>query len=610
MADPKVNILITATDKTKGVFSGVGNALGNLGKVALTAGAVGLAAVGAGLAFSVKEAMEAQEVDAKLAAVLKATGGAAGVTAKMATDYANALTKVTRFSDETIKSAETVLLRFKEIGKETFPQATELALDLATALGTDASSAATMLGKALETPGEGLLRLKAAGVALSDEQINLIQSMADAGNMAGAQKMIMDELTKSVGGMAEAAGSTFAGKLDIFKNALGNIGEAIGMKVLPFIQPFVDKIGRLANVFLDAGLFSEEFTQALADIVGDENAKQIMVIFKNIYDWLQVNLPIAVRTISTFFTTMLLPAIQTVWNWISTTLVPALQSVWSAVQNLASAFRASGPQIKAAIEDIWTSISSSLGENGPQIIANFTGIINSIAELWRQHGDEIIKIVTEYLKIIGVVWIGGTQFLLGLVNGFLKALTGDWQGAWNIIKKSTETFANGIYRLMGTTLEQVRQIWQRNLEMLVAIVILLYQKMFNAGKNIVAGLKAGIQSQWAALVAWLKTQIAALVAMITNALRIHSPSGVFAEIGAQMMAGMAQGIKGGMNMPMSAVGGVTVGTIGAAGGGQGLFIGTQNITIMNGSDVDEIMETIRQANQQSMRTSGSFGYAG
>lgn len=607
MADPKVNILITATDKTKGVLSGIGGALGSLGKVALGVGAAGLAAVGAGLAFSVKEAMEAQEVDAKLAAVLKATGGAAGITADMANDYANSLTKVTRFSDETIKSAETVLLRFKEIGKDTFPEATKITLDLATALGIDASSAATMLGKALETPGEGLLRLKAAGVALSDEQIDLIKSMADAGDMAGAQKMIMDELTKSVGGMAEAAGGTFAGKMDIFKNALGNIGEMIGMKVLPLIQPLVDKLGGLANAFLTGGLFSGEFTEALASIVGDENARRLLEIFKSIYDWLQIQLPIAIHTVSNLWTTVLQPAMMSVWNWMTSVLIPSLIT---PIQNLIAAFAASGPQIKKALGDIVNSIQAALGENGPQIIQNFTDIINSIAELWRQHGDEIIAVVSTMIQFIGQTLIGGTTFLSGLVSGFLKLLTGDWQGAWQTIVKSTETFASGIMRIMGTSLEQVRRTWQNNMTMLLQIVVGVYAKMFTAGVNIVNGLKAGIQSQWAALVAWLKAQIAALVKMITDALKIHSPSGVFAEIGSQMMAGMAQGIQGGMNMPISALGGVTTGTTSIAGVGGGLYIGSQNITILNGSDTDEIMDAITQANQQSMRTSRSFGYAG
>ena len=98
MADPEVNIVIKAEDKASGVLKGVGSVLSGAFKVGLVAGAAGLTALAGGLAFSIKEAMEAQEIDAALAQVIKATGGAAGVTADMANDLATSLAGVTRFS--------------------------------------------------------------------------------------------------------------------------------------------------------------------------------------------------------------------------------------------------------------------------------------------------------------------------------------------------------------------------------------------------------------------------------------------------------------------------------------------------------------------------------
>ena len=95
---------------------------------------------------SVKSAQDAELAIADLEAVLKSTGGAAGVTLKELTKMASALQKVTKFSDEEVMSAQGMLLTFTKIGKDIFPDATMAALDMAEKFGMDASQAAITLG--------------------------------------------------------------------------------------------------------------------------------------------------------------------------------------------------------------------------------------------------------------------------------------------------------------------------------------------------------------------------------------------------------------------------------------------------------------------------------
>src|SRR3990172_9454871 len=115
----EVRITVTADDKASGVFRGVDKQAGGLGKTlssalkpALLGAGAAFVGVGAVLASSVKQAMEAQKVQAQLAAVLKSTGGAAGVTAKMATDLASRLQRLTAYDDEAVLAAENLLLTF------------------------------------------------------------------------------------------------------------------------------------------------------------------------------------------------------------------------------------------------------------------------------------------------------------------------------------------------------------------------------------------------------------------------------------------------------------------------------------------------------------------
>jgi hypothetical protein len=246
-------VKITADDQASSVLKGLGGTLssvsniaGTIFKTGLMAGTAGLAALAGGIGVSIKAASEAEKIDAQLGAVLKSTGGAAGVTKDQVLKLSDALSKVTPFEDDMITATQTVLLQFKNLNKDVFPQTTKLSLDLAQRMGTDTTSAAKLLGKALETPGEGLAKLKAAGVSFNDEQEKMIKKMSESGNTAGAQALILKELEKSIGGAAEAAGNTFAGQLTILQNELGNVQETVGAAFLPSLTTAVQWINKEA----------------------------------------------------------------------------------------------------------------------------------------------------------------------------------------------------------------------------------------------------------------------------------------------------------------------------------------------------------------------------
>jgi hypothetical protein len=219
--------------------------------------------------------IEAEDVAAQLEARVRSTGGAAGFTSEQLLAMAKSLQGVTTFGDEAIASMETLLLTFTNVRGTEFQAATVAVLDMATALKTDLSSAATQVGKALQDPARGIVALTRAGVTFSAQQKQLIKTLVETNDVAGAQRVILDELTKKFGGAASAARDTFGGSLAALKEAFGDLfeGEGSATSTAAAINDLIDVLQEPATIqafqTLTAAILGvvTAFTSATAAIV-------------------------------------------------------------------------------------------------------------------------------------------------------------------------------------------------------------------------------------------------------------------------------------------------------------------------------------------------------
>lgn len=180
-------------------------------------------------------AFREQEIqEQKTAALLERTGNAAGITAAEVFKYAGALQQTSIYGDEVILESQNILLGLAKLSKDGFEKASQATLDLAAFMGTDLTSASTMLGKALANPAEGLSALGRAGIKFTEEQKRMISAMSESGNVAGAQSVILATLNSKYGGLA-AANAEGTGKLLQLKNAVGDVGEEIGRSLTPTV---------------------------------------------------------------------------------------------------------------------------------------------------------------------------------------------------------------------------------------------------------------------------------------------------------------------------------------------------------------------------------------
>jgi len=141
VAESTLTIIINAKDNASRKLKGLKTSFGGLGtalKIGVAGGAIAGAAGLIGLTKVMRDSVQAasvqQAADSQLAAVLKSTGGAAGLSAKELKGLAAQLQGTTKFGDEAIETGESLLLTFTNIGKDVFPDATQTMLDMSQAL--------------------------------------------------------------------------------------------------------------------------------------------------------------------------------------------------------------------------------------------------------------------------------------------------------------------------------------------------------------------------------------------------------------------------------------------------------------------------------------------
>lgn len=155
---------------------------------------------------SYKAAIQSREAFAQVEQALKTMGSASGKTAKELQKSAKALETFSNFDDDDILQKVTAnLLTFGNVSGDVFDRAQQAAVDLSARLGQDLQSSAIQLGKALNDPVKGITALSRVGVSFTAEQKKMIEAMVEAGNTAGAQRLILAELEKQYGGAAKAA---------------------------------------------------------------------------------------------------------------------------------------------------------------------------------------------------------------------------------------------------------------------------------------------------------------------------------------------------------------------------------------------------------------------
>jgi hypothetical protein len=634
-----IKISAEGAEATQSALKSVGDAMDTMGGIAIGAAAAGIAAVGAGLTIAVDEAMQFQNVMARTNSVLASTGGVAGMSASDIVGYGEALAQTVPYSHDAIQAGENVMLMFTRIGKDVFPQAMAAAVDYASVMGTDVTSAAMAVGKALGDPEAGVGRLNTQFRVFTAEQQKAIEKMAKMGDIAGAQAAILQGLNAKFGGAAEAAGKTFAGQLEIAKNKLKDMAEEVGNHVLPILSQFMANIGPGIQAAMTTAL---PFVEKMVDDIGRfaaniQKGMDPAIAFKGLlHDMLPAN------------------------------IASQFGGAIDAISNFVAGFQATVlPQLQAVGADIMKSFGEAFGAQGPQIIANITAFFNNLAPAL----SNAMKVLGPVLEVAGKVLAQAVAGIVNIFSGLAAAITqvmsGNLQGALNTIVATFTNFANSVSQafggvnfsavlatwgsvlstagtiisasaanamaaaqnwangVVGSILGPVAQIPGNVVGYVMGAVTAIQGLVGSAsaaGAALSAGIAAGIKSYVASVIAAAVAVVEAAIAAAKAAAGISSPSKVMAEAGGFMSQGFAIGITDKAKMAVDAMRGLTNLAIqpamaapgmmapAAAGAGAGMGGGGGNMFItLNAQGITDPREHVDMIERELRSRGKAFG---
>ena len=515
-----------------GVLQGVGQALGGF---ALQLAGKALSAVTDFVGGAIEEASAWNSVMAQTEAVIKSTGGAAGLTAKQMSEMAQAMSAsngASLFSDDAILGAQNVLATFTNIKGENFGGATQSIIDMSQALGIDLEGAAMQVGKALNDPIKGIAALGRSGVQFTAEQEATIKALVETGDVAGAQALMMKELNTQFGGSAAAAVGTYAGQQIILKEKFADIQQTLGEALMPLLMEF--------GAFMSDTVVPAVKT-AIESLSGFITSMNQAGTTSGIFDTIRgaiAAVPGVLAQISAGLATVqvfLQPLTDAFMAWVAV-VVPAITSAGMAIAEYLGS-----PTMQGYI----STLTTLLGAMATLIVDVLVLAFNASAVAWQLLSDGFTS-AWPYIKVVldafySLVSIGMAQ-TTGILTALSQLVKGDFQGAWTTLKTTLDTTIKEITGFFTTLEKKVKGVLDE-----------LMGKFKVVGTNIATGIAEGISDAAGKIADAARQAASDAYEAAKDFLGMASPSKLMRDqVGANFSKGMALGILDGIPDVVSA----------------------------------------------------------
>lgn len=372
------------------------------------------------------------------------------------------------------------------------------------------------------------------------------------------------------------------------KDVLVALGIAVAVAIAPVVATVLQLVGTFMLIVAAVAAVRQAWENDFLGIrtalteFWESSAKPAL---ENLWEWLQINIPIAIQTLSDFWTNTLWPAIQSVSSYINEVVIPTMQDVWNWLS----------VNIPAAIEtakQTWESLKETIAGAWENIKTFVEDGINSIVNFWTV-GDHSIW------EDVSTIWGGIFDFvswlmesILTIVAGILDMTFGKWVQFGGAVTEYTSMWGDtlktyfssiweGIKSMFSVALETIWAIVTNNFEAIKNIVMVVFETIASIIQNsvdrwrliisMIASLIRGdfdkfgyaLEEFWQSLGEDIKTIISADLAILKEVfttawenikkifnssienIKTAFTSMDWAQLGKDVIAGIADGIKNG-----------------------------------------------------------------
>jgi phage-related minor tail protein len=496
----------------KGALAGVGDRARRVGKSMRNIGAGMSVGITAPMVMLGRQSLRLYDEQVKAQKAVEqaiiSTGGAAKLTAPQLFKMASSLQSVTTFGDEDILQNVTApLLTFTKVSDKVFERAQANVLDMATLMKMDLKSASVLVGKALNDPVKGLSALSRTGVQFSEDQKEVIKSLVQTGDVAGAQVVILEELEKQFKGQAAAVASTDGGKLKQLSNTIGDVKEQLGEQIVPFLTPLAEKVKQAVEWF---AALSPEIKKNIVVVGGLAAAAGPLIAGLGI-------MAMGFGAITTAVTAMGAALLANPVLAVVAALAAGAYLIYRNWDGLSAWFTGLWDQVRQVAVTAWDGIKTTLTSFTPEWMKVAWGELSGwFGALW-----EGVKAST----------VAAWEVIRGLLSGEYSV--------GQLIHAQWQSLGEWFAALGPQVVDAFKGIWAD----VKAEVSTWPDKMIQVGKDTVAGLWQGIKSAEAparqaggALADWVTSGT-------KDGLKSKSPSRVFMGIGKDIVDGLGIGMQ-------------------------------------------------------------------
>jgi hypothetical protein len=299
------------------------------------------------------------------------------------------------------------------------------------------------------------------------------------------------------------------------KDVLIAIGILIASWLVPTLISFIGTIisalapvvaaflGVLAVVVLLRKAWETDFL-GMRTAITEAWTNTILPALQQLWQWLQVNVPLAIETLKTYWTEVLLPAILEVWAWIQTNLLPVLQELWNflgnvlvlAIQGLVQYWN----NLVIGMTAVWTFIQEKVVPIF-QEIASVAGVIlgaalSAVASIWENVLLPAINAVWQFIQdnVMPIFDALAELFDVALTLA-LTALAGLWE---NVLQPALKFVWEWVKDKVIPIFEALKEFWDTKFGPIIETVAAWLEEKLQPAFD-------GISNVVSAIVGWIET---------------------------------------------------------------------------------------------------------